>query len=190
MKKIVLSVIALVAAGVAALLYASPYMALNSIKQAIDSKDSVAIAEYVDFPVLRENIKGRLMASMTNKLPETSESNPLAGLGQAIGNLFIGTAVDNLVSPAGVMLMLQTGKPSIALPRLDSNQPSTPAAAPASPAESGDAAQQAEAKRKQLRVDYQGFNKVRVYRQSDPATGFIFKRYGLMDWKLINIDLP
>ena len=180
-KNVVIAAVIAVLAGIAVLLYASPYIALNSIKKAMDAQDANALAQYVDFPVLRENLKGRLMSSLANKLPKSDDSsNPLGGIGEAIGGMVVGAAVDNLVSPAGVMMMMQTGKFGPKVPR------STPAPAQGDGA-SADRANESDPRG--FSLNYQGFSKVRVFRKSDPGSAFIFRRDGLMGWKLINVDM-
>src|SRR5256885_3284520 len=46
----------------AGLLYASPYIALHQIGKAVERRDAQALSGYVDFPALRESIKGQMMA--------------------------------------------------------------------------------------------------------------------------------
>ena len=184
-KNVVIAAVIAVLAGIAVLLYASPYIALNSIKPAMAAQDANEQAQYVDFPVLRENLKGRLMSSLANKLPKSDDSsNPLGGIGEAIGGMVVGAAVDNLVSPAGVMMMMQTGKFGPKVPR------STPAPAQGDGAPADRANERAnESDPRGFSLNYQGFSKVRVFRKSDPGSAFIFRRDGLMGWKLINVDM-
>lgn len=178
-KNIILAALVVVALGIAALLYASPYIAMHSIKKAMDAKDANALSQYVDFPVLRENLKDKLMGSIAQRLPKSDDaSNPLGGIGQTLGNMMVGAAVDNLVSPEGVMLMMQTGKFGPKVPR------STPAQSESS---SNDHANEDDPRG--FSLNYQGFSKVRVFRKSDPGSAFIFRREGLMGWKLINVDM-
>ncbi|QNP50558.1 DUF2939 domain-containing protein [Diaphorobacter aerolatus] len=168
-----------------ALLYASPYLAMRSIGKALDARDADALSQYVDYPVLRENIKGKLMSSIADRLPAQDSSNPLGGLGQAIGGMMVGAAVEAMVSPAGVMAMLHSGQLDPRLPPANKAR-RAPEARPddASGKDSRD-----QNNDRNFSVDYQGFSKVRVSRKSDPARAFIFRRDGLMGWKLINVDL-
>lgn len=180
-KNVVIAALTAVLLAIAVLLYASPYIALHSIKKALDNKDTAALSQFVDYPVLRENMKAKLMSSMGSKLPSaaTSSDNPLANIGQAIGGMVIGVAVDNLVSPQGVLMMMDSGYFGPKFP--SSAQP------PADQGASGDSAQDPD-KSRSLSLNYQGFDKVRVFRKSAPENAFIFRRDGLMGWKLINVD--
>ncbi|QNN57087.1 DUF2939 domain-containing protein [Diaphorobacter ruginosibacter] len=182
-KSVVFPVLVAAALGFATLLYVSPYLAMQSIKKAIDAGDSAALSEFVDFPVLRENMKGRLMRSLASKLPkaEPGSDNPLANIGQAIGGLVVGTAVDQLVTPAGIMMMMETGRVA---------RGPAPAADPAAGSSRGGEAEAGDAdQRKGFSLHYQGFGKVRAFRQRDPGTAFIFRRDGLLGWKLVNMEL-
>ena len=183
-NKIILTTLIVVILGLAGLLYASPYMAMNNIKSALDAKDADKLAQYVDFPVLRENLKAKMMSSFADKLPKSSDSsNPLGGgMGQMIGSMVVGAAVDNLVSPAGVMLMMQSGHFGPKLPK-----PEQTDSAPTSG--DGNGSVDADKQDRSFSLSYQGFSKVRVYRKSDPSRAFIFHRDGLMGWKLSNVDM-
>src|SRR3989442_6257184 len=52
----------------AGLLYASPYIALHQIGKAVERRDAQALSGYVDFPALRESIKGQMMASLQSQM--------------------------------------------------------------------------------------------------------------------------
>ena len=93
--------------------------------------------------------------------------------------MVIGVAVDNLVSPQGVLMMMDSGYFGPKFP--SSAQP------PADQGASGGSAQDQD-KSRSLSLNYQGFDKVRVFRKSAPENAFIFRRDGLMGWKLINVD--
>lgn len=151
----------------AGLLYASPYITLHSMGKAVDRKDADAVSEHVDFPALRENLKGQMLIKMQAELasPEMKE-NPFAGLGQMLAAGLINQLADTWVTPAGVMAMLASGKPK--KPETDAEQP-----------------QQA---RRDFVVDYQGWSRVFVHKR-DETDGFYFKRHGLMNWKLVAVKM-
>jgi len=158
----------------AALLYASPYLALRSIAKAIERKDADAVSEYVDFPALRESIKGQMLIKVQEQMqsPEM-KNNPFAGFGQVMAMGLVNQLTESLVSPAGVMLMLEKGKPG---------KPADVAAAGVGIDTQGDKP------RKDFAVDYQGWSKVFVHPKNQPG-GFIFKRDGLMGWKLVAVKM-
>lgn len=158
----------------AAVLYASPYIALRSIARAIERKDADAVSEYVDFPALRENIKGHMLVKVQEQMqsPEM-KNNPFAGFGKVMAMGLVNQLTESLVSPAGVMLMLEKGKPG---------KPADVAAAGVGIHIQGDKP------RKDFAVDYQGWSKVFVHPKNQPG-GFVFKREGLMGWKLVAVKM-
>src|SRR5256885_6869356 len=97
----------------AGLLYASPYIALHQIGKAVERRDAQALSGYVDFPALRESIKGQMMARLQSQMGGSGDgaSNPLAGFGQQLAQGLVSQFTEALVSPDGVMLMLEKGKP-------------------------------------------------------------------------------
>ena len=94
MKKIVVGAVVVACVAAVGLLYASPHIALYNIGKAIERKDADAVSEYVDFPALRENVKGVLLAKMQSEMdkPEMKD-NPFAGLGQILHFPDIGPVV-------------------------------------------------------------------------------------------------
>lgn len=174
-SKTIAGVVAAVCVAAAGLLYASPYLALRSIGKAIDAKDADTVAEYVDFPALRESVKGQMLIKMQSEMQKPDmAANPLAGLGQMLVAGLVNQMVETLVSPAGVMLMLENGKPG---------KPSDVAAAGA-----GVDTQAGTTRRKDFAVDYQGWSKVFVHPKNEPG-GFVFRRDGLMGWKLVAVKM-
>ena len=106
MKKITIAA-AVAAAVLAVTAYASTYYALHQIKTALAERNAEALAEHVDFPALRASVKTQLEASMARSIAATAGSdNPLAALGQSIASAMLGKMVDTMVSPAGVVALV------------------------------------------------------------------------------------
>lgn len=174
MKPRVLAGAAFVCIATAGLLYASPYLALRNIAKAVEEKDAERVSRYVDFPALRENVKAQMLARLDGQLqaPEMKD-NPMAGFGRALAAGVVNQATDVLVSPTGVMLMMKNGKPG---------KPADVAVAGVGVDTQGDVP------RKEFEVDYQGWSKIFVH-PKDEQGGFIFKRDGLLGWKLIAVKM-
>ncbi len=168
-------------AGVAGVLLlgsvaARPYITLYQIKSAIQNSDGEAFSKLVDFPTLRENFKGQLMASMNKEMgtPDMA-GNPMAALGQAMAVALINPMIDAMVSPAGMIAMMQTNKPISSFP-----------------GSSKSTSQDSSTTMPDYAVAYQGWDKIVVHNKlSGPeAGGFVFRRNGIWDWKLSGINLP
>ncbi len=164
------------AIGVAAAgwLYASPYMALHRIGKAVERKDAEAVSAHVDFAALRESIKAQMQARLAARMgPSGSQDQPLAGLGQMLATGVVNHLADALVSPEGVMLMLEKGKPG---------RPQDVAAAGIGVDSQGGAP------RRDYAVDYQGWSQVFVHPRGESG-GFVFRREGLTGWKLVAVKM-
>ncbi|WP_198972004.1 DUF2939 domain-containing protein [Xylophilus sp. ASV27] len=165
---------AVACAAVAGLLYASPYLALRSIAKAVDNKDPDTVSEYVDFPALRESVKGQMLIKMQAEMQKPEmQDNPFAGFGQILAAGMINQLAETLVSPAGVMLMLEKGKPG----------KSTDVAAAGAGVDT-----QGSKPRPDYAVNYRGWSKVFVHPKGEQG-GFVFKRDGLMGWKLVAVKM-
>lgn len=167
---------ALIVLGVAAagLLYASPYITLYRIGQAVERRDAEAVSSHVDFPALRESIKVQMMARLQAGTGSAgAPEHPLSGLGQTLAQGLVNQLTNALVSPDGVMLMLEKGKPG---------KPTDVAAAGVGVDTQGGS------RRKDYAVEYQGWSKVFVHPRGESG-GFVFRRDGLMDWKLVAVKM-
>ena len=92
------------------LLYASPYLTLYQIYQAVEHRDSQSISDSVDFPALRESVKENLQSVV---LKETAkQNNPILNLiGAALGKVMVNPVIDSIVTPQGVMALLEGQRP-------------------------------------------------------------------------------
>lgn len=170
LKKLTLTAVAAVTIGLV-ITFGSPYIALYQIRTAIANRDTEAISDHVDFPALRENLKGQVMGGMMAAMdtPEL-KSNPFAGVGQALGAAMVGPMIDTLVSPAGLIALMQRA-------------PNAPDAAAGS-SEAGE--------KPNYQLSFKGWGKVILRRaDTDGSEGTLtLRRFGLWDWKLTSIEIP
>ncbi|AOJ80935.1 hypothetical protein WS86_10105 [Burkholderia savannae] len=115
LKPVSIVIAVVVAAAVAVYAYASPYLALRQIKQAIDSRDAQAISAHVDFPALRISLKQQLTDELMRRIDAQKRDNPLAIIGALIGSALVGPLVDAYATPDGVAALL-SGLPPRAQP--------------------------------------------------------------------------
>lgn len=175
MKKITIAA-AVAVVAIAATAYASPYYALHQIKTALAERNADALAEHVDFPALRASVKTQLEASMARSIAATAGSdNPLAVLGQSIASAMLGKMVDTMVSPAGVVALVNKSAVS---PQADAN---TNADTPA------DGAQ----KKAEYSAGYAGLNTFVVRAKDGNAQdgALVLLRHGVWGWKLSSIEI-
>ena len=175
LKKITLAAaVAVIAIGAA--IWASPYYALHQMKTALDARDAAALAEHVDFPALRDNIKSQLAATMSRSLGALAGSdNPFAAMGAAVTNAMLGKMVDAMVSPAGVQALVSKS----ALSR------QAPAGQVAGGSHDGTAG------KARYAAGYGGWDRfvIRPAADSDDAGALVLRRHGLWSWKLSEVGL-
>lgn len=178
MKK-VLAFAAAIAVAAGAALYASPYWELHSLSTAVRDKDAAKVSEYVDFVLLRDSVKELLAARMDAEMTTRGvpADNPFANFAQTFVKGMLNQAVDAMVSPSGVVRLLQGSSPAGALP----------GAAPALSAGGGAERASGSSNKPRFHVDYRNYSTVHVSPEGREV-GFIFHRYGLLSWKMVGID--
>jgi hypothetical protein len=190
-RPILIALIVIVVAAALGYAYASPYIALDRLKRAADSRDVETVNAYVDYPALRDSLKLQVTGLLTRRLDVQHNGNPLAAIGAMIGVALIGPLVDAYATPDGVAALLN-GIPQ--------RPPPPPAAradnpAPNSPQTPAPASSQASANSNtppQTTAGYRGVNEFVVSYQhgvGDTRYAAIFRRQGLFTWKLSAVDL-
>lgn len=177
--KSAIAAIALAVAGVGAYWHYSPYLAIKQMRTAAEQKDAESFNAHVDYPKVRESLKGQLAAMMAEKLgSEGGASGGFEGLGAALGLALINPMIDAMVRPEMVMRSMQEGtlKP---LPSAAGN--STGTAEPA--------------KEPKWEFDRVGANKLIAYAVNPDSkdgtqVGVVFERSGFADWKLTEMRFP
>lgn len=91
-------------------LYASPYLVLNSIKNAAQQGDADKLSGYIDFPSVKQSMKGQVKAAMVEELAASDEQDGFEALGTMLAVAMIDPLIDGLVTSDGVALMLQGQK--------------------------------------------------------------------------------
>ena len=162
--------------------YASPYLALRTLQAAAKARDAERLNAHVDYPRLRESLKGQFSAKLAREMGGDAGSRDALGqLGAALGTT-LGMAlgdrlIDALVQPEMVMRALTEAE---LRPRLGQDKPSE--GHPAEPTVTWTSE----------RVN---LNTMVVYghRQADAPEdrlALVFERSGFADWKLTEIRLP
>ncbi|WP_219115748.1 DUF2939 domain-containing protein [Janthinobacterium sp. UMAB-56] len=165
---------AMAAIAIAATAYASPYYALHQIKTALAERNAEALAAQVDFPALRSSVKAQLEAGMARSIEATAGSdNPLAALGQRVAGAMLGKMVDTMVSPAGVVALVNKSAVS---PPADAN--------PDAPADGAQA-------KANYAAGYTGVNTFVVRAKDGHAQegALVLLRHGVWSWKLSSIEI-
>lgn len=182
------AVAAAAALGIAGFWYWSPFLAMHQMADAAKSQDAETFNEYVDYPRMRESLKGQFQARMAATMSPSSQDNPFAGLGTMLSMALVNQMVDAMVRPEFVMKAMQEGKV-----RLEREQAREPGSANAGAAGTADARKQPK-----LVHDRKGVNKLVTYvvdpeHPEAPRTqqaSLVFERSGFATWKLTELRLP
>lgn len=176
---------ALLIAVTGAYWYWSPYLAMNSMRSAAEKQDADAFNQYVDYPKLRESLKGQFSAMMTNELGKRPSSggdmeSAGAALGTMLGLAFADRFIDAMVRPEVVMQAMTEGKLQNPARGKQSGS-STPA---------GHSPEEVKWSVHRKGVDRVVVRGVQGDATLDGTPGFVFDRSGFASWKLTEIRLP
>ena len=81
--------------------YYSPYLTVNSIKNAAENRNADALSQSINFPDLRTNIKAIIKAQALLKIAEDTNTQPPKISSQLIEKA-VNPVVDKLVTPEGI----------------------------------------------------------------------------------------
>lgn len=160
-------------------LVVSPYFVLWQISNAAKSGDADSMSVLVDFPAVRESIKGSLIAAVTKNAAMASNSSSVgAGLGLMFAGPMINSTVDSMVTPQGISSAIKTGK----MPD------------PTRPSGSQEAATSSGGSAVHYGTHYVSFDRFAVNHESSgqPAIEIRLCRVNVFGWKLcsVSINLP
>ncbi len=206
-------VVAIVAIGFIASVYASPWWTLRAMRNAVQARDAQTFSSYVDYAALRESVRAQMFP--TTEAPPSS--NALGRLGQMLGRQVGGAVVNIALTPQTVMWVMENAQP---LPGV----PLPPAAPPSDAAGSAAAGEGASgtagagpssmtgtpgdahaSQRDDVRSDdnivdgkplhyavrYRDMSTVAasVQRGDDHPVVFVFRRAGLWSWRLAGLEM-
>ncbi|WP_225031831.1 DUF2939 domain-containing protein [Paraburkholderia sp. XV] len=195
-RPILIALIAIVVVAALGYAYASPYIALDRLKRAADSRDVETVNAYVDYPALRDSLKLQVTGLLTRRLDVQHNGNPLAAIGAMIGVALIGPLVDAYATPDGVAALLNgmppRGEPGERPPPPPAAQTDNPPQTPPPASGQANANSKTPPQPPQTTAGYRGVNEFVVSYQhgvGDTRYAAIFRRQGLFTWKLSAVDL-
>lgn len=106
MKKVI-ALLAAALLALAAYAAAGPFIAIHSIRGAIERHDTAALARHVDFPALRANLRAQLEDHLVRRAGAGMQADPLGALALRVAGAATGAVVDVLATPAGIALVLE-----------------------------------------------------------------------------------
>lgn len=179
-----LSVLLVFLALVASYWYLSPHLAIHQMQGAARVGDADAFNDNVDYPKLRESLKGQFGAILAEKMGSSKKStNAFAAFGNMLGLAMVEKMVDAMVRPETVMRAMQNGQfgPGQKAPAVDT----------------GSSSQSSGPKEEKPKWSYErkSVDKLIAYAEhsfnaDDKRVGLVFERSGFANWKLTEIRLP
>lgn len=151
----------------------TPYLAVNSMKSAAETRDVAKLASHVDFPALKESMKATFNAKLVAEAAKGKQGNAIPALGAAMAAAFINPMIDALVTPESLAMMMKGEKPQSGKDGVPSREsdPGTDTS-----------------------MAYESFNRfvvaVRKKGEAGEPVAFVLNRDGLFSWKLSAIRLP
>ncbi|HEY5850883.1 MAG TPA: DUF2939 domain-containing protein [Lysobacter sp.] len=86
---------------------AGPFMTINAIREAIQSQDSAALAEHVDFPTLRRSLRAQVEDTLARRAGADVQDSALGAIALGLANQAAGGMVDAIATPAGIGAILE-----------------------------------------------------------------------------------
>lgn len=177
--------------------YASPYLVLSRLRDAVQARDSQTIDHYVDYPALRASLKQQVTQMLSRRVETQKLQHPLAALGALVGMALVNPLVDAYATPDGVAALLAgmppKGEPGEAPPPAGDQQAAQGTQeTPSVPASASGAAQPA-APRAKGSAGYRDMDTfVVTYSRGTDSLPYsvVFHRRGWFSWQLDAVELP
>ena len=161
--------------------YYTPHWAVSNMKKAAENRDADTLSEYVDFPSLKESLKANFNAMMATEVSNNMSDNPFGAFGAALAAAFINPMIDNLVTPESLAMMMKGGKPELKKTNRKNEKKSSNTSSNTN-------------ENTEMTMSYDNFNSFIVTTKekdsSDDPVKMIFKRHGIISWKLTALRLP
>lgn len=173
----------MLAAGVAAYWYWSPYLAVRELREAAVAADADRFNAHVDFAKLRASLKIQLSERMGQEMGNRpAGGNDFERAANAFGSMLAHTLVDKMIDaavrPETIMFAMREGKFKV-----ENTGPR-------------DGEHDTDERRKPVwSTERKGFDTVVFHAEGEDGTGkdrmaLVMQREGFADWKLTDIRLP
>lgn len=196
-SKLIKAAAVAVIVAIAGYWYWSPFLTVRQLKSAAQNRDADGFNEHVDYPKVRESLKGQFSDMLAAKIGKSADSdNILANAGAALGTM-IGMAVmnplvDAMVRPETIMRAMRNGQMS------PNNNQSGDARAQSDGNSGNQAGAEPKDDKPKWAYERKGVNKVIAYatdakhpgEKNQKEFGLVLQRSGFADWKVVEVKLP
>ncbi|HVW51316.1 MAG TPA: DUF2939 domain-containing protein [Trinickia sp.] len=188
--------VAIVVLVLVVLIYASPYLVLGRVRDAVQQRDAQMIDRYVDYPALRESLKQQVTQMLSRRVQTQKLQHPFAALGALVGMALVDPLVDAYATPDGVAALLAglppRGEPGETPPPVIDQQSEAASQQPEARPSPGSSATP-QAPRAKGSAGYRDMNTFAVSYAGGgdrPAYSVIFHRRGWFSWQIDAVELP
>ena len=173
MKKLIITLGTLIVIGLGSYLASGPFITIHGIKSSIKEKDSDRLSTYVEFDLLKKNLKEQFNTQMLKATSADPDQNPLGVMVAGFASQVVDGLLDVYLTPSSIALLLEGEKPDryrSSFKRQNSTQKET-----AEPLE-------------EYKVRYVSHDRFYIYTKGsyDQEIKIVLQRFGL-DWKITNI---
>ena len=156
--------------------YFSPDLTVHNMKKAAEAKDAANLSSYVDFPSLREYLKANYYGQLASELARSNKGNAFNTFATSLAATLINPMVDALITPESLAMLMRGEIPGKIQPEGKARNLTLP-----------------EGSDTETSTEYKGLNNfiMRVKKKDAAAVPieFIFKRDGLVSWKLSGLRI-
>jgi hypothetical protein len=152
-----------------------PFYAMHQLRQGLANQDTAILADVVDFPVLKANVKVQLEGFLTGQSPSDFKQTPFAAFAMSLASRVVDGMVDAVVTPQGLAALLHGVSPG----KLGQGGQAKPP----------DAGTDGLFRNAVYHYDSPSQFSVWIPGEKDGRFQFIFTRSGLF-WKLSNVIFP
>ena len=172
MKKLILT-LGIIVIVLGAYFASGPFITINGVRSSIKEKDSDRLSSYIEFDLLKKNLKEQFSTEMIKATSADEEKNPLGMMVAGFATQIAEGLLDTYLTPSSIALLLEGEKPDRYRSSLSQQDPG-----------------QKETKEplKEYTVKFVSHDRFYVYTKGshDQEIKIILQRFGL-DWKITNI---
>ena len=172
MKKFILTLSSLIVIGLGLYLASGPFITIHGIKSSIKEKDSDRLSTYIEFDLLKKNLKEQFNTEMLKITSADPDKNPLGMMVAGFASQVVDGLIDVYLTPSSIALLLEGEKPD----QYRSYDHSKPVQ------------KESVEPLKEYQVKFVSHDRFYVYTKGrhDQEIKIILQRFGL-DWKITNI---
>ncbi len=172
MKKFILTLSSLIVIGLGLYLASGPFITIHGIKSSIKEKDSDRLSTYIEFDLLKKNLREQFNTEMLKMTSADTDKNPLGMMMAGFASQVVDGLLDVYLTPSSIALLLDGEKPDQY--RSLNHQKS--------------AKKEAVEPLEEYRVKFVSHDRFYVYTKGshDQEIKIVLQRFGL-DWKMTNI---